>query len=176
MPAVSKQPGGAPPRPKKHTVRIVKPRGRSRVALISLGIAASAAVLFPIGWRYWQSDEDASPRQRTWTEWQTRWRCEDGHYFYAPGQTGPRTCIHIDCEQPAYPVARYTCTQHGPFEVNVLFDLDENERPKITRLRLIGDSWVSASEGVHCPRCGRRLEYTGDPLLSTTKSRSSPGG
>jgi hypothetical protein len=141
--------------------------------MISLGIAAGAAVLFPIGWRLLRGEEVVAPFQRTWGEWQTRWRCEAGHFFYAPGQAGARMCVQTDCDQPAFPVAQYACPhpKHGPFEVNVLFSEGEDGRPVISRLRLIGGPWVSASDGLYCPRCGRRLRYTGDPLMGSVGGR-----
>lgn len=175
MPAVNSQSDrGDVVRPRR-TVRIVKPRTLPRTATVSLAVALGAAVCLLALWHFWQREEVVPPHQRILTEWETDWKCDDGHMFHAAGQVEPRACW--TCGKPAYPVASYKCPGHGAYEVTARFTLDDNGNPKVSHLRLPGRSWVSVEGGLRCPRCSRRLVYEGpDPMWALRHRMRQSGG
>lgn len=166
MPPVNPQPGKSL-RARRRAVRIVKRRQVFSATTISLALAVGAAVVLPILWRMWRADDTSISEGRTFTEWETQWKCEAGHYLFAAGQYEPRSCWK--CGEPAYPVSTYVCPVHDAFEVNVVFTPGEDGQPVVSRIRLVGRDWFSAEEGVRCPRCGRQLEYSDDPLLGVKR-------
>ncbi len=164
MPSHQTQPDRTPGA-RRPSVRIIKPRTTSRVAILSLLTAAVAAMGLPAIWRYWRSEELVRPAQRTFSDVELEWRCSAGHTFQAAGQLGGRTCWKRNCERQAFPSTQYACSVHGSFLVQVRFENDERGTPKPARLRLPSGGWVSVEKGLKCPRCPRKLEYRGaNPL------------
>ena len=133
--------------------------------MLSLSLAAvAAAVVFGVWWFSATTEETARPMERSLTDTELDWRCENGHIFVAVGQSGERLCLY--CDQPAFPVSEYSCPVHGPFQATVHFAENSDDTMRIDQLRLTGREWVSAEVGLHCPRCGRRLEHqVRDPLI-----------
>jgi len=143
--------------------------------MISLTLAAAAAVLLPVVWRLWGSEETTIAHQRTLAEMELDWRCEEGHDFRGKGHTfgpdgltSPRTCWK--CGEPAYPVATYVCPVHGAYEVTVRFTIGDDGRPRVAQVRWAGRGWVTEEEGLRCPRCERRLEYSDDPFIGRNRN------
>lgn len=150
---------------RRNTVRILNKRRISREAALSLWLAAGAgAVVFGVWWFSASAEPIARPLERTLTDTELDWRCEDGHTFVAAGQPGERLCLQ--CDQAAFPVSDYSCPVHGPFRASVQFSEVSGRTARIDRLRLTGRDWVSAETGLHCPRCGRPLEHLRrDPVI-----------
>lgn len=169
MPPVTPQPHRASST-RRRTVRIVKRRTTSRATTISLALAVAAALLLPVVWRLWQGEEAVRPHKRSLADAVLTLRCEKGHQFRAKGHTfgvdgftDAKTCWR--CGEPAYPFAQYVCPVHGAYEVTVRFAEGEDGVEIVSQIRLTGREWVSSEEGVRCPRCNRRLEYSKDPLI-----------
>lgn len=148
----------------RRTVRIIEKRRIPREAVISLSLAGVVALtILAFWWFSATSEEAARPHTRTLEETELLWRCENGHTFSAAGQTGARLCLF--CEKLAYPVTRFSCPVHGPFQVTVQFGDGADEASPIVKLRLTGRDWVNTEVGLRCPRCDRLLEYRPtDPL------------
>jgi hypothetical protein len=142
--------------------------------LVSLGFAAGAVLLVLGLWLFWEHEDVVRPPQRTLGEWDTDWKCDNGHTFHAEGQVEPRPCW--TCGKPAYPVAYFRCNEHGTFEASARFELDDEGKPKVAYLRLRGGTWVPADEGLRCPKCSRLLRYAGNDPLRGFGDHLSPGG
>ena len=107
-------------------------------------------------WHSLRTDEPPQPYQRQLTEVELRWRCPNGHLFYALGAAEPRTCP--ECNAEAMLVDVYACPDHGLFEVGVLLDqTSDARRPHVSHVRLPGGNWVPIETGLRCPRCGKLL-------------------
>ncbi len=141
--------------PTRHTVRIIRRRGPSRAALVSLVSAFAAAAVLFAAWRIWRTDEVVVSYERTLADVVLDYRCEAEHAFKALGQPEAMSCP--TCGRPAYPLTRYECRMHGTFEVAVRFGLDELGRTSVSKLRLAGERGVDEKDGLTCPRCQRRL-------------------
>ncbi len=141
--------------PTRHTVRIIRRRGPSRVALVSLISAFAAAAVLFAAWRIWRTKEVTVPYERMLADVILDYRCEAEHAFNALGQPEAMSCP--TCGRPAYPLTRYECRMHGTFEVAVRFGLDEIGRTFVSKLRLAGERWVDEKDGLTCPRCTRSL-------------------
>ncbi len=175
MSASDAQSGRVHPSTRRRTVRIVKQRTASRPAVISLLIAVALALLLPLAWRYWRPEEPPPPLQRTLVDVELEWKCPVGHSFRAAGQVGGRACW--TCDRTAFPVTDYTCRVHGPFEVQVRFAVGDDGVPRMASLRWPGEEWVSAEDGLPCPRCSRRLVYLkADPLGRASREAKRVGG
>ncbi len=114
------------------------------------------------------------PPQRKLTEWETEWKCEAGHSFFAAGQVEPRSCW--TCGEAAYPLAIYRCEIDGAYEVSVRLSKNPAGRAVPTRWRLAGRGWVETEKALRCPRCGRRLLYSKDPLEAFQRRQKKRGG
>lgn len=175
MPPAKPQPDGASST-RRRTVRIVKRRAPPRAATISVAMAVAAAILLPVVWHLWRGEEPVPLLERSLANAELTWRCEAGHLFRAKGHafgadglTDARTCWR--CGKPAYPSARYACPVHGAYDVTLRFAKGEDGFEVVSRIRLTGREWVFADEGVYCPRCNRRLEYSRDPLAGLARGR-----
>ncbi len=151
--------------PTRHTVRIIRRRGPSRAALISLVSAFAAAAVLFAAWRIWRKDEVVAAYERTLADVILDYRCEGEHAFKALGQPGAMSCP--TCGRSAYAVTRYECSMHGPFDVAVRFGVDESGRASVTKLRMPQERWVDVKEGLTCPRCTRSLA----PILEEDLSK-----
>ncbi len=163
-------------RPRRHTVRIVKPRIPSRTAALSLAAVAVTAVFSFAAWRWWRSDaivviESVPPAL---FEVELDWRCPAGHSFAAPGQIGSRQCPR--CGAAAFPYATYSCQKHGEFEVQVEFARGADGGTRISRLKVAGGEWKDAGSGPQCPRCGQIMVRNKDPLSGLIRNKRKGGG
>ncbi len=170
---------GRPSRPRR-TVRIVKPRWISRTTTVSLLIVSAAALSLFVMWRFSRAEETVEPVIRTLRDVGFDWKCEAGHSFYESGQAGARACIK--CGRPAYPVDEYKCSIHGRYPVSVRFVIDSDGKPRVSELRQCKGvdasrwgQWVFATDGVLCPRCGRKLvRPRRDPLARSVGRSGKP--
>ena len=167
------QPGRANRR-RQRKVRIVSPRSGSRAATVSIIVAGTSAILLLVVWRSWRSEDQVRPHQRALAEWETEWKCEAGHSFFAAGQVDPRSCW--TCDEPAYPLAIYRCEIDGAYQVSVMLSENGSGRAVPSRWLLAGRRWVEAEEALRCPRCGRRLLYSKDPLEGFQRRQERGGG
>ncbi|MGB2986677.1 MAG: hypothetical protein WBE26_12435 [Phycisphaerae bacterium] len=153
-----------------------------RAANVSLVAAAAAAVVLLAVWRLWRTEEVVQPYRQTLANVELEWKCAAGHSFRAAGHTfdtdgltKPRLCW--TCDRAAYPVARYTCLDHGSYELAVRFAVGDDGVAKVSQVRWPGQSWVSAEEGLHCPKCNAPLVYTRkDPLQGIGRAKKKGGG
>lgn len=154
----------------RRTVRIVKKQHVSRAAMISLGIAAGAAILVFAVVRIWQSGEKVPIYERSMRDYEMDWRCEGGHFFTSTGQTNARPCWM--CDRKAYPVALYKCPLHGSIEVAFQFKQDIDGVIKPVKVRVDGGEWLSAEVGLKCLHCRRDLTREQiDPLENAGQQR-----
>lgn len=126
-------------------------------------MAAGAAIALLGVMRYWRSEDVVVPAQRSVVEWQTWWKCDAGHRFYAAGRDTPRQCW--TCKRPAYPVALYTCSEHGTYDVLARVQQVQEGQHEVTHLKLPFGDWVPVGTGLVCPRCKRRLTFSPENLL-----------
>ena len=162
--------GPSPHSSQRRTVRIVKKRNVSQAAMISLGIAAGAAILVFAVIRIWQSGEKVPIYERSMRDYEMDWRCEGGHFFTSTGQTNSRPCWM--CDRKAYPVSLYKCPIHGTIEVAFQFMRDSNGVFKPAKVRVDGGEWLSAEVGLKCLLCRRDLRREQiDPLENASQHR-----
>ena len=140
---------------RRRTVRIIKKRNVPRPAVVSLAIAAGAAILVLAVWRIWQTGEETPVYKRSMRDYEMGWRCEGGHFFHSTGQTNSRRCWM--CGRHAYPVALYKCPAHGSYEVAFQFSVDKEGVVKPSKVRIKGGEWRPPDEGLKCIRCRRDL-------------------
>lgn len=154
---------------RKRTVRIVRPRKTSKAGTISIVLSASAAVLVLVARQAFQQDEAEPPFQRTLADVEMEWRCEAGHLFRASGQVGARKCW--TCGRPAFAFTRFSCPQHGEFEVAVEFEATDPDVHRPAKLRVERGPWVPFEEGAACPRCHRKMSRAAVDPLQNLKPR-----
>lgn len=161
--------------PRRHTVRIVKRRTPSRVAILSLMMAMSAAAIAFFAWRWWRPAAGrVAVYQRTISDIEMSWKCEVGHSFIAPGQVADRLCA--TCNQPAYVVAAYECARHGVFEVSVRYTTGDDGFPRISQRRVGHGNWVPAKDPVSCPHCqAPMVRKQTDPLDTLNRGKKKGG-
>ena len=170
MNPLSLQPSGRG-RSSRHKVRIVKRRRISRTAILSAVLGLLAAVSLPLLWFIGRP-----PPKREIPEMDSRdwvWKCDAGHTFRAGFRNATSLCFR--CDKPAYPIGWYTCPVHGSFEVAGKFERGADGKMSVTKVRLIGRSWVTQEE-LECPRCDRRLLYKGRDPLERTRRMKKQGG
>jgi len=143
--------------------------------MISLYMAlATAATLFFV-WRFWRDEEPPATYQRGLTDVFLDWRCEAGHSFRMLGQVEPRLCP--TCGKRAYPVVRFQCPVHGPFEVAVRYSVNEERVAHPSQFRVGAGEWVTGEAPLTCPRCQRPLgRVRKDPFEDPASGERKPGG
>ncbi|MFQ5412953.1 MAG: hypothetical protein ACE5E6_00700 [Phycisphaerae bacterium] len=157
-----------PERPADHPVRkrpSVRVKGHpiNTLALLSLVIAAGAALFVYGAWRLWRVERPSPPPMRTLGDVAVDWRCPRGHRFRAPGAFKPQPCRV--CGELAEATDRYVCREHGAFDVAVRFGHGPGGRARPSLLRIGKGRWTPAKQGVRCPRCHKVLRRPGrDPL------------
>jgi hypothetical protein len=160
-----------PARPaQRRKVRIVKHRTISRAGIISLTVTGGVAILIIFTRQMVRTEEPIRPLERTLTDYELEWKCEQGHTFRAAGQVDPKVCW--TCGQPSFPVAKFGCAAHGQYDVLVRFTVAEDGVPKPAEYRLWGTKeWTPAAEGVHCPRCRKPMDRVPAESLIPEKKR-----
>jgi len=152
----------------------VQRRTPSRAAMLSLVLAMSAAAVAFAAWRWWQPAPIDLVYQRTINDVELNWKCEAGHYFTASGQVADRPCAM--CDQPAFPITFYECTQHGTTEVAVRFEAGPDGVPRRSQFRLKG-SWFPATDPVPCPHCNvPMVRKPTDPLDAISRGKKKKSG
>lgn len=165
MITTSQAEGRSLPPGRHRVVRVVRPRENSRFVYFSL----AAALLTPLtifGFMYlFRVQAEDEPRQRSLSQIQLPWVCQNGHEFVAPGQRGSAVCPQ--CGAPADICTMYYCPDknHGPYRVFLRYPTRWNKMyPDDMYMRLGDGEWVSGKVGLHCPRCGKKLYRPSDPI------------
>jgi len=148
-------------------VRIRPEKPQRTTAVISFVMALVAALAIFLGWRFWwRRNAPEPPRQRNITDLTVTWECPTGERFDAPGGYKP-----LPCSQDgdfADIVLRFDCQKHGRFDCFVRYTEDAAGYSRITQVRHGQGEWLSAKDGVRCPRCERRADRP-DPWPANDK-------
>ncbi len=158
----------------RRKVRIVRRRLPPKAALFSLLIAASAAAVAFMAWRVWRQETPVVSGGRTLSDVLLNYRCGRGDSFRDKGRVEPIPCLI--CGRPAHPVAVYSCSQHGDFEVLVQFDTDSLGEAYVAKLRVWpSGEWHDAESGAACPRCGELMTRKPTESLDFNRLRRREG-